>query len=441
MVTVVNSIACAYRKEYDRNPVLTLFLTILIVFFIIFAVAAVLSGGDTIYQILFWDRKDTFMDHFNSIMHSLNPYPSKEGAVIYPPLIMIYYAILGHFTLPFVEPDPILEISFVLRYSQMGMMTFIGVTLLTFYMLHVVFSKLLKEEGVRKELLFLFLVLLAYPFIHALERGNSIILALVFCCLFLLGYRSENKYVRYASYIALGCAAGIKMYPAILGLLILRERRYKEMALCILAVAALVFVPFIVTGGNPLILFGKSFSYADSNFGLTSIPQIVSAVYHDILGLSQNTASLIGYVLLGIFTLLSFIVIIFDKEMKHWKVVALVACNLILGFGIGSQHQIIYMLPAMLLFLNSEKDMTRENLFYIVCFTMMMVLIPGVYIRGLSNVLAAFVHPSWLLVAIESIFVVAVAVALLKEGIVRLYRKQFGAPERAKGLEESFSEP
>jgi len=427
MVGPVDALKSAYRKEYERNPVFTLFLTILIVFFMIFVIAAFITGGDTIYNVLNANRSYVFSDFFESVATSNN----RLYNVIYPPLIVVFYLVIRHFVTPYVDIPPgasVDEQMMLLRGSQMGIMLFVVITLVTFYVLYLVFSKTTKEEGIRKGLLFAFLVLLAYPFLYALERGNSIIMALVFCFIFLLGYRSENKYIRYASYIALGCAAGIKIYPAILGLLILRDRNYKEMAKCVLIVAILAFVPFLITGGTPLLLLDNILSWSAASLGFTNISQIVTAILQEGLGMASGTVSIISYVFLGIFTLLSFIVILFDKEMKFWKVIALIGCNLILGFGIGVQYQIIYMLPAMLLFLNSERELTRGNLFYIICFAMMMVLIPGI-VSGVS-LFGAAAYPSAAIGAMESFFVILVAIALLHEGIARLCRNRRGtSPE------------
>ena len=431
MVSAFDKIRDAYRKEYESNPVFTLFLTILIAFFVVFVIAAIITGGDTFYYVLNSKRNFVFSDYFESIVSSYdNPYTGYH--VIYPPLVTVFYAVLGHFTMPFVDipPSSSLEGSFsLLRDSQMGIVSFILITLLTLYMLYMIFSKIMKNMDMKKELMFIFLILLSYPFIYALERGNSIILALVFCFLFLLGYRSENKWIRYASYIALGVAAGIKIYPAILWLLLIRDKQYREAGICAAIVAALFLVPFIFTDGNPLVLFDNVFTYANASLGFTNITQITEGLLHEILGFSADIASITGYIILGLFTLLSFIVIIFDKEMKFWKVVALIGCNLVLGLGLGVQYQILFMVPAMLYFLVTEKEMTKGNLLFVVCFAMMMVLIPGIMITAAdisTSAGAVSFYPSAVIGAMESAFVIVVAITLLYEGLGRVYRDRSG---------------
>ena len=71
-------------------------------------------------------------------------------------------------------------------------------------------------------------VFLSGLMLFALERGNSILLAVVFLLVFLWGYQAENKIFQYLSFCALGAAAGIKISPALFGLILLSERRYKD---------------------------------------------------------------------------------------------------------------------------------------------------------------------------------------------------------------------
>jgi len=413
-----------YRGEYERNPVLTLLLTILIVFFLVFVIAAVITGGDSVLGIFFYDRKDTFMDFFNSVMHAQEG-PYDNWHVIYPPLIVVFYSIVGRFMIPYVETKPGELLSFALRNTQMGLLTYVFITLMTVFVLYLVVSRLMEERGIRKELVFAFLVFLSFPLVYAFERGNSIILALVFCFAFLLGYRSENKYVRYASYIALGIAAGIKLYPAILWLLILRDRNYKESAICFAIVSAVLLLPFIFTDGTPLTLVHNVFTYTGSpdTYGFANLNQLIFGVFRDLIGVAVGTVQIISYAVIGIFTLLSFIVILFDKEMKFWKVVTLLGCNLVLGLGVGGIYQMLYMLPAVLLFLNAERTLSRENLFYLVSFALVFALVPGI--------MPFDILPSPIIGSFKAAILILISAALLREGLGRLWRKRAATPADA----------
>jgi hypothetical protein len=187
-------------------------------------------------------------------------------------------------------------------------------------------------------------------------------------------------------------------------------------------VAVLLLVPFVFTDGTPMIYLDTLFTHSGTFVGVTNINQITTGFLHLFLGIPATVASIVSYVILGLFTLLSVIVILFDKEMKFWKIIALISCNLILGFGIGYQYQMVYMAMPILYFLAAEREMTRENKFYVICFAMTMALIPGFFVAGF--------HPSWVVGAIETPFVIIIAIALLREGIGRIRRNRRGAVEQ-----------
>ena len=63
---------------------------------------------------------------------------------MYPPLMTVFYAILGHFIIPYVSVAPGQLDDFAIRDSQLGIMSFVILTLLTFYALYLVFSRIMK---------------------------------------------------------------------------------------------------------------------------------------------------------------------------------------------------------------------------------------------------------------------------------------------------------
>ena len=74
-----------------------------------------LTNGESIRSIMFFDRNDTLMDFFNSTQYGMHPY---EELVIYPPLINVFYGIIGK-VMGSIGTDP-----FTVRTSQVGMLVF-----------------------------------------------------------------------------------------------------------------------------------------------------------------------------------------------------------------------------------------------------------------------------------------------------------------------------
>ena len=93
-------------------------------------------------------------------------------------------------------------------------------------------------------------VLCSVPLLFgAVERGN---LTLYVAPLVLLAWKlrdSERPLLRELALVLIAVAAGLKFYPAFLGLLYLKEKRWKEAARLIVYGAVCVFVPFAFYGG------------------------------------------------------------------------------------------------------------------------------------------------------------------------------------------------
>ena len=124
MSNVSERIKIWYKSEKQRNPVLTMFFTILVIFIVITLFSAVLSGGKTFSWMFIEDWTYTFNDHFNSVMYiSDNPYTYWK--VIYPPLITLVYATIGHYTIPFTVDYGYPTLALNMRSSDEPTMVFV----------------------------------------------------------------------------------------------------------------------------------------------------------------------------------------------------------------------------------------------------------------------------------------------------------------------------
>ena len=125
------------------------------------------------------------------------------------------------------------------------------------YLMYILFGVLLYLLAVDtldigktgKRLLALTIVCSVPLLFGAAERGN---LTLYVAAMALLAFRwrdDESPVKRELALLLIAAAAGLKFYPAFLGLLYLQEKRWKEAARLIVYGALFVFVPFAVYGG------------------------------------------------------------------------------------------------------------------------------------------------------------------------------------------------
>ena len=364
-------------SEYEENPVITVFLSAMIFMFLLCVLLGLVSTGWTFDWMLFGDSNDTFMDFFNSVMYSSDrPYTYWE--IIYPPLITVFYGVIGYYTIPHVVHHPGQTLAFDLRESQVSLMVFIIICLALLYFLHRFVGHVTEESLDRHKAELLFLVLLfSFPVLFALERGNSIMIALMCLLVFVELYRLENRAVRIIAYIALGCAAGIKIFPAIFALLILRERQYKEFLICFVVVTVLLLAPFLLTDGNIFLLLSAITSDLDSaaySNGILNFNDLVNYLHlPPVLGTALGLA----------FTGICALTVVFKRDMPEWKAMAMISCTLVLCFSLGVQYLLVYMIVPLLYFLRDEKSM-KDNLLYVILFIGIFMLFPAFVSNGVK---------------------------------------------------------
>ncbi|MDO4490605.1 MAG: glycosyltransferase 87 family protein [Lachnospiraceae bacterium] len=101
-----------------------------------------------------------------------------------------------------------------------------------------------------RERLLCFTVLTSVPLLFgAVERGNLTMYVAALTLIAFLLKDAESKWAREAALLLIAIAAGLKFYPAFMGLLYLREKRFKEAGRLIVYGILAVFLPFAFCGG------------------------------------------------------------------------------------------------------------------------------------------------------------------------------------------------
>ena len=218
-------------------------------------------------------------------------------------------------------------------------------------------------------------LLLSAPSLYALERGNIIVLAAALCTAFLAGYRSENRTARELSFLALAAAAALKVYPALLGLLLLYERRWREAARLMLYGAALTLLPFLCLNGGfhnvPLLLENvqahKAFydMYIYPRYGFRLLASIFYDAHFTLPWLENNlwrVSEILYRVFPAVDALLSVgcLCTVFTDRPQWQKTLAvmLVLVNQPLNSG---AYTAVYLLPPLLLLLTERAAGKSES--------------------------------------------------------------------------------
>ncbi|MCR5041677.1 MAG: glycosyltransferase 87 family protein [Clostridia bacterium] len=240
-------------------------------------VYALISNGQSFSVTLFGYRRssDLFMDFFNSMRDASSKSVYTKRFNVYPPLGLLIFRLLGGFL-----PDRLLSLANVekalLPIDQKCMMMCVMVSIACLLLFMKVFFGYidtlgLDRSGRRDGKLLSMLMIMSYPTLYCVERGNIFLLCFVCTAFFVFFYRSKNKLLRELALISLALAAGIKYYPAAFGLMLLFDKKYKEALRAVVYGVLAVVIPalfFLRPGGSGLLVI--SASAADASSGSSS---------------------------------------------------------------------------------------------------------------------------------------------------------------------------
>ena len=372
---------------------------------------------------LFMDKEDTFMDFFNPIYHACFADPYIEVDRIYPALCYVMYWAISRFI-----PQEVLDLENgkVIRSSQEGLFVFAVTQVIVLVFVTIVLYQLYQGKK-SKKLYFSMTVLFSAPFLYEYERANIILLSFALVCYFYIYKDSENVVMRECALLLLGMSFAIKLYPAIMGFLLLKDRRWKDSIKCALYGLSFFFVPFafmgrgkgfvtwiesLQSGATNTLSIGQGVGYKVnfSNFYVT-----VKAFAND--GLITKEMIQEG----GSFALIISIVVFVSLFMQReeWKQIAM-ATAIIIGFpGFSFQYCMIFMALPLAVFL-TKKSQSRGDYFYAFLFVLMLstAIFPNEQINVINGQ-----YPLTVTVLMEEVGLAVMAVALVVDTVVLLFAR------------------
>lgn len=231
-------------KKFNSESKVRIYLLMILFFSLLYYLLCIFVKIDFFQAVAFYNVNDTFMDWFNCIIgYRGNPYAGETGTN-YPALAVLYFKIC-RFAIPQEVLDGNVDGLFRCQNAWIIFTLYNGILIWIF---GVAVDHKLKLNYWDK-MLFLVVCLFSFPVLFAFERGNIINLAFVLTFFFCCFYEDENKVLKELALIALAIAAGIKIYPAIFGLLLLKKRKTKE-GIRLIGYGLICFVcPFFLFGG------------------------------------------------------------------------------------------------------------------------------------------------------------------------------------------------
>lgn len=226
-----------------------------------------------------------------------------------------------------------------------------------------------------------------YPFLFCIDRANLEMLVLLLTFWFVAAV-ARGKFL--TASVPLACAIAMKLYPGVLGVLLLQRRQYKAAALTailtvVLTVGAAAAFPGGVSPtfhllannyhrfGDEYVLSPKTVPFSSNYFALVKL--VTALLGGNVIATAR--AALTPY---GIASLLLFsgvCLFIMSRELALWKQAVLLLAMAILLPQVSFDYRMIHLLVPLGLFIVAPPGRTRDDRVHAALFGLL--LIPKAY--------------------------------------------------------------
>lgn len=335
--------------------------------FLALLITMLFTNGQSLLDLTYVKRGNTYFDFAYSMIqaHSRKTYDS-----MYPPFAQMFFHVLICLIPDYSKK---MTVKKLLNYPLGALfILFFFIVCILFIMWMI--TDQLKEKTWQKRYLAILLFFSA-PYIYEFQRGNVLMIVVPLTCFFMFYYDSDSPKVRVLASLALAFAAGFKIYPAILGVLLLMERRWKQAAQAvIMGLAVLILPAFYFQGIDTLKqIINALFSTTDEMVGRGVGHQLslvnFARMMNEAFGWNINT---------GLFMLIMvvFMIVTFFLAKERWQRVAILCAAMVTWPSISFQYTMILMTLPLLLFFMEEKLDDRWDMIFTVILALCFVIIP-----------------------------------------------------------------
>ena len=329
------------------------------------------TRGQIISELMWSDQIDTGMDFFHSIEYTRGRVPYEKYGTLYTPLANLFFYVLyrmvpvsvsSNWANSFYESQLERGTPYDLRVWQAPMLLFIIFIILSVVCIYSMVSFCLDTK------INTFLVsvscILSYGMLYAYERGNIIIIAFLCSAFFVLNKDADSRFIRELALIALAISVGLKIYPVLLGILLLYDKNIKVIFRTVIYGIIFFFLPFLCFkekfSAIPIFIrtvldFSQNSVESCNGFSFDAIKNTVVYLIEYVTDLSINNyvcsivGNLIKYVIVIGILLCGFL------YKENWKRVMCV-CSAMVLFSTQGIYVLIFMLLPLLVLFHDEDD-------------------------------------------------------------------------------------
>lgn len=353
----------------------------------VFMVVNLTSYGEVFKHIFAGDYyPDYFMDFFNSIRDAgtLDVYSKR---IIYPPLANMFF----YFCSKFINPNLVatdFENRNLLQTDYSCLFIYLSFAFAVIIFFIFIVSKYVYKQGYSNYTVLLPVILTcSYPVLYCFQRGNIALLTLAFTLFFVVYRNSQNGFLRELSFILLAIAAGLKIYPALFGLLLIFDKKYKSAVRLIIYGVLAFILPFFFYDGFESIrqLFNNLTVFAEKSnnsveLGFVSI-DFFAYCADEFLGVSYALV----YRVLFVVTYSASAFILFSSN-EEWKRLWAIAF-MIMNYTSTARSYILVLALIPFLFWIFKREKRRIDWVYFIGFMLIMLIITPIYYCRLDDIL------------------------------------------------------
>ena len=346
------------KKRLDIKLNYRIMYFLLTIFFLgIISIYIFEEGGGSISRILFHDPTDCGNDFFNCIPAVFDFGLGYGLVAFYPPLAKLFFIICGH-----IIGKNNVDLSIAIRNSMTDIRMnqaalFIYILFIVVTSLLIVFIGMYIFENTRKAVLISSLTLSTSSVLFTLERGNIIYLSFMFLLFFVVFYNSDNRVLRELALIALALSAGIKLYPAVFGIILITEKRWWD------ALRACVYGLFaIIVPAKIISFYGLNISKSQNFF--TSLRDWATYLLTQLVG-PLDVKKLACIILLGSMLIIGLAIILVFSDKQWIKLFILGVFSLAVGVQFAYPYAWMFLIPSLLYFLKDEVISIKNNIYFV----------------------------------------------------------------------------
>lgn len=349
-----------------------------IVFFSVFGIATLILGfateGETWSNLM---HKNPYTDspfpQFEDYLKNVKFAGRKhfyEMAETNTPFSMLIFFILSQFMpATMIYGDSFIHEILILR-NQIVMYLYLILVMMIVFLTYKMNRYVLRRNGLNfRDEIIAFLLVVSFPAIYCIEKGNFSAISLMLSLLFILFRNSEKKIYRELSYFALAVSAAITPYTLIYAFFLVDikdKKTFINFAKTIGYFLVLFITPAFFTGFGNILTYAQAFLNVNADAYISTNMSIVNILH--FFGISNTIVVYAVFILTEVIALLAMFVL-----PSVWQKSAAATYIMLNIFSVSEPTvAIFYFIP--LIFILAEKKHSKQDWLYM--FTLAFLVTP-----------------------------------------------------------------